>query len=450
MIPDRRCIRLACATGVVGALGCGSSPSTTSPQAPVPRGASSRSTRPAASPGAAALAGAPSAPSARATVEVPAGPFVRGCDATDPRCAANEQPSRTIQVSAFEIDVAHVTVAAYRRCVAAGACSGDALATWSDVGPSLPSAMCNFPRSDREDHPINCVDWHQAAAYCHWAGKRLPTEAEWEKARRGPDGPHVPWTTVVPPTCAHAMVGIDLTGIVDKTALSCTLATTRPAGTGPIGPYGTRDLPGNVWEWTADVYDAAGYAPGPDHDPTDIYGTASRSIRGIRWSPGSHPGMDEDDPGHHFDVFTRDGQYRTFRSYNLGFRCARTPGVAPSAPRRPMPVSDDERASNVAGPALDPATALAIGVLAGRCEASSAWVARDGKELVLCEVNLSKRSIAGVTYYFYTWPAGRFVEVDHVSSPLDLRRIRYRMNGFAPRPPGARRLPFERQPPSWD
>jgi len=155
-------------------------------------------------------------------------------------------------------------------------------------------------------------------------------------------------------------------------------------------------------------------------------------------------------PGHHFDVFTRDGQSRTFRSYNLGFRCARTPGVASSAPGRPMRRVLDERASNVAGPALDPATALEIGVLVGRCDASSAWVSRAGKELVLCEVNLSKEFIDGVTYYFYTWPAGRFVEVDHVSSPLDLRRIRYRMRGFAPRPPGARRLPFERQPPSWD
>jgi formylglycine-generating enzyme required for sulfatase activity len=115
-------------------------------------------------------------------VTVPAGALWMGCAATDSLCAARERPPRMVHLDAFHIDKAEVTVKAYRACVSAGACT-----------PPTSRARCNWDQPSRRDHPINCVTWHQADAYCQWASKRLPTEAQWEKAARGTDGRIYPW-----------------------------------------------------------------------------------------------------------------------------------------------------------------------------------------------------------------------------------------------------------------
>ena len=102
---------------------------------------------------------------------------------------------------------------------------------------------CNYGTSGRENHPINCLDWDQARAYCAWAGKRLPTEAEWEKAARGTDGRKYPWGNT----------GLDCNRVIYPVCPSGNWGT-APVGSKPLGvsPYGTLDMIGNVWQWVED------------------------------------------------------------------------------------------------------------------------------------------------------------------------------------------------------
>jgi serine/threonine-protein kinase len=160
-------------------------------------------------------------------VKVPAGEFWMGCnEKVDQECDADEKPGRSVSVDAFSIDRTEVTVAQYRDCVEAGRCTDPAT-----------TGSCNWGQAGRDDHPVNCVDWSKAKAYCEWAGKRLPTEAEWEKAARGTDGRKYPWGNDW--SASKANVGDD---------------GTKPVGSYPSGasPYGAVDMAGNVWEWVSD------------------------------------------------------------------------------------------------------------------------------------------------------------------------------------------------------
>ncbi len=174
-------------------------------------------------------------------VLVPGGDFVMGC-ADEKVCGKDEAPPHRVSVPAFEIDSCEVTVGQYAGCVQAGACSE----------PSSYSPQCNFGRPGRENHPVNCVTHDQARAFCAWAGKRLCSEAEWEKAARGgcdlyqdceKDSPLWPWGATGP-SCSRAVYA------------PCSCRGTCEVGTRPDGasPYGVLDLAGNVWEWVADTY----------------------------------------------------------------------------------------------------------------------------------------------------------------------------------------------------
>ena len=116
---------------------------------------------------------------------VPSGPFMMGCDITDETCRPREKPYHEIELDAYFIDTHEVTSAAYRRCVEQRQCPR----------PRGHAALdyYNFGAESRSTHPINGVDWEQADAYCKFAGKRLCTEAEWEKGARGDDGRDYPW-----------------------------------------------------------------------------------------------------------------------------------------------------------------------------------------------------------------------------------------------------------------
>jgi len=199
--------------------------------------------------------------SAAGMVAVPAGPFFMGCNpVVDADCFENEKPGRTETLPDFAIDRTEVTVAAFRECVDAGGCSGDGLTIpyfdWKER-PDLAS-YCNWAATGRSQHPINCVDWYQASAYCEWVGKRLPTEAEWEKAARGSDGRKYPWGNDWGESYAG---GSHRANISDKAVRLSDpeyddgYSATAPAGSFPDGasPLGAQDMIGNVEEWVADA-----------------------------------------------------------------------------------------------------------------------------------------------------------------------------------------------------
>lgn len=202
-------------------------------------------------------------------VAVPGGAFYFGCNRkADTECLGNERVVRTVQVSGFRIDRTEVTVEDYGSCVKAGACSAEGLNSPHVEGKAQPDAVpyCNWGKEGRERHPINCVDWSQAQAYCAFVSKRLPTEVEWEKAARGTDGRKYAWGNEGYSVRA-------LANIADETvkerfpAWSVAagyedgFAGTAPVGSFPAGesPYGALDMMGNVSEWTADWYQTGKY-----------------------------------------------------------------------------------------------------------------------------------------------------------------------------------------------
>ena len=149
---------------------------------------------------------------------------------------------------AFALDRFEVSVERYQSCVAAGACTDSAFR--SETSDRVASAsfdqLCNARHPERPEHPINCVDRRQARAYCAWAGKRLPTEAEWDFAARGADGRLYPWGNQPPSSCEMAVVS----GLCARQPDSTRRVGSRSPNA--LSPFGIADLSGNVWEWVAD------------------------------------------------------------------------------------------------------------------------------------------------------------------------------------------------------
>lgn len=168
-------------------------------------------------------------------------------------------PAHRVHLAAYFIDRYEVTNGDYFRFVSAKAF------------PTLPHWQNGRPRSDQVRLPVTYVDWVEATAYCQWAGKRLPTEAEWEAAARGPQGWIYPWGYFFDPRRAN--VGGLQSG-------------PSPVGSFPRGksPFGVYDMIGNVWEWTADWYKPY---PGSDYESAD-FGERYRVARGNSWAGLGH------------------------------------------------------------------------------------------------------------------------------------------------------------------
>ncbi|MBI5525242.1 MAG: formylglycine-generating enzyme family protein [Deltaproteobacteria bacterium] len=197
---------------------------------------------------------------------VTSGDFWMGCNgAADNECEGDENPYHQVTVPALRLDKYEVTVAEYDLCYDAGKCTA----------PGTPGPGCNWWNSGRNDHPVNCASWEQARTYCEWAGKRLPSEAEWEKAARGTDGRKYPWGNG----------SLDCTRAVHS-ANGCASTGTAPVGSKPAGagPYGNADMVGNVWEWIEDDYHST-YSGAPATGGAWVNsprGTA-RVLRGGSW-----------------------------------------------------------------------------------------------------------------------------------------------------------------------
>lgn len=169
-------------------------------------------------------------------VTVPAGPFWQGCnESVDTNCQSEEKLYHEVNVPAFEIDKYEVTVDLYGDCVTGGGCTAS----------TGTSSYCNQGKSGKSDHPMNCITWYQAREYCAWAGKRLCSESEWEKASRWTDGRKYPWGNETA-TCDYA--------VMDDGGRGCGTDSTWAVGSKPAGasPYGALDMSGNVWEWVED------------------------------------------------------------------------------------------------------------------------------------------------------------------------------------------------------
>jgi formylglycine-generating enzyme required for sulfatase activity len=235
-----------------------------------------------------------------------------------------------VRLSAYCIDRTEVTVAAYAVCVAAGGCGAATVTVnWANYFPDQTRSFSGFCNgTDRPDHPINCVAWDQAAAYCRWIGKRLPTEAEWEYAARGPDGRVYPWGPQLPDARHLNASGPELAAMAKYPFPGFSRRgteppmydgndgwdTTAPVGSYPEGasPFGVLDLAGNVWEWTSGWY--GGYSKRMEDDPQGPATGTSRVARGGGWATY--------DPGK-VTVAHRLWLTPITRDCDLGFRCAR-------------------------------------------------------------------------------------------------------------------------------
>jgi formylglycine-generating enzyme len=201
------------------------------------------------------------------------------------RIAVVNDPMRHVAtVAPFDMDTDLVTVGEYTHCFEQGMCRA----------PSADQPACNYGHPDRVTHPMNCVDYTQAAAYCHAVNKRLPTEEEWEfAARGGAEERTYPWGNAEP---AQQLCW---SGITKRTG-------TCPVGSFPPGAFGLRDMAGNVWEWTSSAFS-------PERKD-------ARVCRGGSWP---------DPRALDFRGAYRDAHAPTNRDSDLGFRCVREATAKP-------------------------------------------------------------------------------------------------------------------------
>lgn len=212
-----------------------------------------------------------------APVAVPPGSFNMGCSVGDDACESDEGPvgGTPVHVPGFRIDRYEVRVDEFRSCVSAGSC-GTPL-THAD------NKYCNYAAHGRDDHPVNCVDWDQAAAYCAWRSGRLPLEAEWEKAARAGSLTRFPWGEQV--SCGEAILDDGVTtGSAGDERDGCGEDRTWAVGSRGVNALDLFDMHGNVGEWTANWYApdaiAAHYANG---DLTGPGPSPQRVVRGGSW-----------------------------------------------------------------------------------------------------------------------------------------------------------------------
>jgi len=223
-------------------------------------------------------------------VYVPAGEFLMGSENGED----DEKPQHRVTLDAYWIDQTEVTNGMYAKCVAAGACAPP-----KETGSSTRSNY--YDDNQFADYPVIYVDWNQANDYCGWAGRRLPTEAEWEKAARGTDGRSYPWGE-----------GIDC----DKANYSgCGVGDTTTVGSYLQGAsvYGALDMAGNAWEWVADWYSDTYYIRSPSENPQGPDSGQFHVLRGGSWII----------EGWNLRSSNRYRYNPVNRYYNFGFRCVR-------------------------------------------------------------------------------------------------------------------------------
>jgi eukaryotic-like serine/threonine-protein kinase len=232
------------------------------------------------------------------TILIAAGAFQMGSDSFE----YNERPIHTVYLDAYRIDRYEVTNARYARCVASGSCAAPML-------DSSNTRTSYFSNPAFASYPVIFISWWDAEDFCAWAGKRLPTEAEWEKAARGSSGIRVyPWGDQAPDcTLANFYYNDEFTG-------GLCVGDTRSAGSYPSGasPYGVLDMAGNVWEFVNDWFSGTYYASSPPSNPPGPADGTLKVLRGGGWI----------DSYYDMRVARRNITDRWNRNFSVGFRCA--------------------------------------------------------------------------------------------------------------------------------
>ncbi len=220
---------------------------------------------------------------------VPAGEFTMGNDNTE----ADESPSHRVHLDAFWIDQTEVTNKMYSLCVFANVCREPATKV-------LPNKTVYFGNIAFNNYPVIYVDWDMASAYCSWVDRRLPTEAEWEKAARGEDGRLYPWGNDAP---SRSLLNYDNKDGEPSSVMTYELGRS---------PYGAYDMSGNVWEWVNDRYSQTYYSVPEPSNPQGPVSGQFRVHRGGSFYEGES----------FIYSSKRDKGAPDFVSFNLGFRCA--------------------------------------------------------------------------------------------------------------------------------
>jgi sulfatase modifying factor 1 len=230
----------------------------------------------------------PAPPESTEMTSIPAGPFTMGYDGG----LDDEKPPHEVELPEYQIDLFEVTNAQFAGFV-------EATGYQTEAEQAGSSRVWRDEWSEGKDnHPVVRVTWNDAIAYCEWVGKHLPTEAEWEKAARGPESFIYPWGDTYDAAKANGR---------DSGLRSTVAVGSYGEGT---SPYGAFDMAGNVREWTADP----GYFPYPGNNiPSSYYGDELRVLRGGGWF--------DDAP----DLRTtrRNPTSPTAANWDIGFRCAK-------------------------------------------------------------------------------------------------------------------------------
>ena len=231
---------------------------------------------------------------------IPEGPFPMGVPHAARDGGVDERPNHEVFVDNFYMDLYEMTNGRYLQFV-------------TETGHRVPQHPTdeskglwkgNMMPESVTDLPVINVDWFDAEAYCHWAGKRLPTEAEWEKAAKGPNDWRFAWGDVEP-TTEHANFN-QLAWRGEATLVQVGIYEKGKS------PYGIYDVAGNVWEWVSDWYKVDYYQESPTHNPKGPETGKYKALRSSGWQ-GETPQM---------RVFTRIKSLPTDRNNSTGFRCA--------------------------------------------------------------------------------------------------------------------------------
>ena len=235
-------------------------------------------------------------------VLIPATEYMMGCDPEHNGgygCPDDELPQHQVSLSAFAIDIFEVTNVQYAECVAADGCS------WP-LEVDSQARENYFENPEYANFPMINVKWEDAQAYCTWAGKRLPTEAEWELAARGTTPKAYAWGDETP-DCTKA-------NIYHNDTMSACVGDTVAVGSYPEGAseFGVMDMTGNVWEWVADSYIEDFYSVSPTENPLAEDANQVRTVRGGGWASNWLA----------VRITSRAYDLSLYSGLDLGFRCA--------------------------------------------------------------------------------------------------------------------------------